>query len=132
MSTLEKQIDYWKKSAERNWKTAQSLLKLKHYDFCLFVCHLTLEKLLKGLIVKRTNKAAPYTHYLEELAKLAKLNLIKEQIDRLKIITNFNIAGRYDDVKFAFYKKCTKEYTKKYFDISKELYLWLKKQYQKK
>jgi len=132
MSMLKKQIDYWEKSAERNWQTAQSLLKLKHYDFCLFVCHLTLEKLLKGLVIKQTNKAVPYTHDLERLTELAKLKLTKEQIINLKTISEFNISDRYDDIKFAFYKKCTKKYTEKYFNISKELYLCLKKQYQKK
>ena len=133
MNQISEQINYWKKSAERNWKTALSLFKTKHYDACLFFCHLTIEKLLKGLIVEQTKKPASYTHYLEELAtKLIKLNLTKEQINNLKIITNFNIAGRYDDAKFAFYKKCTKKYTEKYLKICEELYLCLKKQYLKK
>ncbi|MFH1233664.1 MAG: HEPN domain-containing protein [Patescibacteria group bacterium] len=127
MNKLNEQINYWEKSAERNWETALSLFKTKHYDACLFFCHLAIEKLLKGLVVGQTKKAAPYTHYLEELAKLIKLDLTKEQINNLKIITDFNIAGRYDDAKFAFYKKCTKKYTEKYLNISEELYLWLKK-----
>ncbi len=132
MNQMNEQINYWKKSAERNWATVLSLFKTKHYDACLFFCHLTIEKLLKGLVVEYTKKPAPYTHYLEELAKLIKLDLTKEQINNLKIITNFNIAGRYDDAKFAFYKKCTKKYTEKYFKICEELYLCLKKQYLKK
>jgi hypothetical protein len=69
---------------------------------------------------------------LVDLAKLAKLELTKEQIEYLTEITEFNIAGRYDVYKLAFYKKCSKRYTEKYFSISKGLYLWLKKQYQKK
>ncbi|MEK7202988.1 MAG: HEPN domain-containing protein [Patescibacteria group bacterium] len=132
MNQFNEQINYWKKSAERNRETSLSLLKGKHYDACLFFCHLTIEKLLKGLAIKQTKKAAPFTHYLEELAKLTKLDLTKEQINNLKIITDFNIAGRYDDAKFAFYKKCTKKYTEKYFKICEELYLCLKKQYLKK
>lgn len=132
MKNTAKQIAYWKESAGRNWKTAQGLLKLKHYDACLFFCHLTLEKMLKGLVVKETNKSAPYIHDLENLALIAKLLLSKEQKENLKTITRFNIGVRYDDDKFAFYKLCTKEYAERYFNISKELYLWLKKKYQKK
>lgn len=41
----------------------------KRYDACLFFCHLVLEKLLKGLVVKRTEKAAPCIHDLAELLK---------------------------------------------------------------
>jgi len=129
---MDKQIDYWKKSADHDWKTALDLFKTKHYDACLFFCHLTLEKILKGLVVEHTNQPAPYIHDLANLAITANLTLSKEQIDNLRIITTFNISGRYDNEKFAFYKSCTKEYTERYLNISKKLYLWLKRQYQKK
>lgn len=132
MKNIEKQIDYWKRSSARNLESARGLLKLKHYDACLFFCHLALEKMLKGLVTEYTNKPAPYIHDLENLALIAELLISKEQKDNLKTITRFNIGGHYDDDKFAFYKMCTKEYTEKYFNISKELYLWLKKQYRKK
>ncbi|MFH1564706.1 MAG: hypothetical protein ABIC82_02540 [bacterium] len=49
-----------------------------------------------------------------------------------KIINAFNIAVRYDNIKEAFHKKATKKYTEEYFNISKDLFLWLKKQYLKK
>jgi len=58
---------------------------------------------------------------------LANLQLDEQKIDYLIEITGFNIAGRYDDYKLGFYKKCDKSYTDKYFKISKEIYLWLKK-----
>lgn len=128
---MNKQIDYWKKSADNNWQTALDLLKTKHYDACLFFCHLTLEKILKELVVEYTDKQAPYIHDLEKLALIAKLPISPKQSEYLKIITRFNIGGRYDDEKLAFYKSCTKEYAEKYFKISEELKLWLKKQYRK-
>ena len=127
-----KQIEYWRKSAEIDWKTAKGLFKIKRYDGCLFYCHLALEKLLKGLAVKKIKKSAPQTHDLERLSILANLPISKEQTKNLQIITKFNIASRYDSFKFSFYKKCTKNYTKKYLNISEDLILWLKKQYQKK
>ena len=74
----------------------------------------------------------PYIHDLEKLALLADLKLTEKQLEYLRIITTFNISGRYQDEKFNFYKKCTKQYTEKYFQIVKELNLWLKKQYLKK
>ena len=132
MDNIKSQINYWRKSASMNWQTAEDLFKLKHYDACLFFCHLTLEKMLKGLSVRQTRKIVPRIHDLERLSLLAKLDLSEEQLKNLRVITGFNIGGRYDDAKFAFYKKCTRSYTEKYFKISKELYLWLKEKYQKK
>lgn len=129
---IKKVIDYWKIGAKRNYETAKFLYEGKKYFDCLFFCHMTLEKILKGLVVQHTKVHAPYIHKLVDLAKLAKLELTEEQIGCLTEITEFNIAGRYDAYKFAFYKKCTRQYTEKYFNIFKELYLWLKKQYQKK
>ena len=130
--TSKRIVDYWQTGAKSNYKTAEFLYEGKRYSDSLFFCHLMLEKILKGLVVKQIKTHAPYIHQLVDLAKLAKLELTEEQIENLTEITEFNIAGRYDAYKFAFYKKCTKQYTEKYFEISKELYLWLKKQYQKK
>lgn len=124
-----KVINYWLTTTEHNYGTAGFLLKGKRYPECLFFCHLMIEKILKALVVKRTKTHAPYTHKLVDLAKLAKIDLLPEQIDALTTITEFNIAARYNEIKFDFYKRCTKTYTDKYFLISKKLYLWLKKQF---
>jgi HEPN domain-containing protein len=95
----------------------------------VFFCHLSLEKLLKKLVVIKTKTHAPFTHELDLLAEKTEINLTQEQIKELKIINTFNIRARYDDIKFSFYKKCTKFYTEKYFNIFLKLYVWLKKQY---
>ncbi|MDI6883175.1 MAG: HEPN domain-containing protein [Patescibacteria group bacterium] len=130
---IKKVIDYWIKGAEHNYQTAKFLYKGKRYPDCLFFCHLMIEKILKTLVVKETKTHAPYTHQLVDLAKIAKIRLTPEQIDYLTEITEFNIMARYNAYKFDFYKRCTKNYTEKYYQISKNLYLWLKKQlYQKK
>lgn len=123
-----KVIKYWLASAEHNYKTAKFLLKGKRYPDCLFFCHLMIEKILKALVIQQTKTHAPYTHKLVDLTKLAKIGLSLEQIDFLTTVTEFNIAARYDEVKFDFHKRCTKSYTEKYFLISKKLYLWFKEQ----
>lgn len=132
MNNFKQQIDYWKQSAERNLKVSVDLYERKHRDACLFFCHLSLEKLLKGLIVQHTDKPAPYLHDLTKLAFIAGLELTEQEIEDLRTITTFNIAARYDEIKFAFHKKCTPSFTKHYLDISKKLFLCLKKKYPKK
>jgi HEPN domain-containing protein len=132
VGNLAKQIEYWYVSAGRERKAAEALFISKRYDASLFFCHLALEKLIKGLVVIKTKKPAPYSHNLPALAELAKVNLTDNQRGQLRIITTFNIAARYDDEKQAFYRKCTKDYAKRYLTISNSLYLWLKRQYPKR
>ena len=132
MNRIKQQVDYWRKSAERSWKIALVLSDSKHYDACLFFSHLAIEKLVKGLVVRQTKKEAPFVHDLNALSKLAKLEVSKEKEDKLKIITTFNVAGRYSDAKYDFYKKCTRSYTQKHLEISKQMFLWLKKEYRPK
>ncbi len=129
---VKKIIKYWLEGAERSYDTAKYLFKGKRYSDALFFCHLTLEKVLKGLVVQKTKTQAPYTHDLEKLAFLTALEFTKTQRKNLKVITDFNLSCRYDNFKYAFYKKCTQGYTEEYFKIFERLYLWLKEQYQKR
>lgn len=130
MNNIDDQIIFWEKSAKKDLDTANDLLGLKRYDACLFFCHLSLEKLLKSLVARNTQKTPPYIHDLERLAILAELDLDEDKTQNLRTITRFNIAGRYGDVKYNLYKVANKKYTEKYLEITKNLFLWLKKQKQ--
>ncbi len=132
MTDFEKTIAYYYNSAERDWKVAQKLFRGKDYAYSLFFCHLSIEKLLKAIIVKKTDKAAPFMHNLTKLAEVAGLPVDKDIAGSLDEITDFNIAARYDDEKHAFYKKATKQFSEKYFKISEKIYVWLKENYLKK
>jgi HEPN domain-containing protein len=129
---IEKQVDYWKNSAKEDLKTAKILFTNKRFDACLFFCHLSLEKLIKGLVVIEIKDFPPYIHDLVRLAEIAKLKIDEDMEFELKIFTTFNISGRYKTDKFLFYKSCDRDYSQKYFDKAKNLYLWLRKKYPKK
>lgn len=126
-------VDFWIESSEEDFKVATGLLNLKHYPQSLFFCHLSLEKLLKGLIVKHTKENPPFSHDLEKLAILTGFKVSKENVNILNEISSFNIAGRYGDEKFEFYKKFNKkDIASKYLNLTNKLILWLKKESQKK
>ena len=59
----EKVIQYWRESAQRDLGAARDLIKLKHYNWALFIYHLAIEKLLKGQLVK-SDKEIPAIHKL--------------------------------------------------------------------
>lgn len=103
------------------------MYKNKRNTWSLFIGHLVIEKLLKGLYAKN-KKENPYalkSHNLLALAEKCGLELNNEQIKQLQIITQFNISSRYDDYKESFYKKCTNEYTKLQIKNIGEVRKWL-------
>jgi HEPN domain-containing protein len=119
----------WKKSALEDLRVAEDMLKLHHFDWALYLGHLVLEKLLKGLITHVTNDAPPYIHDLKKLSEVAKLPLTSSQNEDFQEITTFHIKARYDNVKNALYKKATKEYAEIYIKKIKEYALWIQHQY---
>lgn len=127
--TEKEALKRWRKGAERNLKTAEDLIKTKHYDWALFVGQLSLEKLLKGLYIQRRGELPPLIHDLKKLAELAQIELTKEQGQELVEISRFHIQARYDDIKYELYKSATKAYTQKWFGKIKKYHQWLKKLY---
>jgi len=121
MEQKQKIIDYWQKTAENDYKIMLSLYRLKHYSYCLFFGHIVLEKILKALVVKNTNEQAPKIHDLVRLQDLAGLGFENSKVILLKEINEFNLATRYPDYKFNFYKKCDARFAKKYLKIIKDL-----------
>lgn len=41
---IQEHIGYWLKSAKHDLETAELLFKIKHFDWCLFLGHLTIKK----------------------------------------------------------------------------------------
>jgi len=113
-------------------KTAEYLYVGGYYDACLFFCHLAIEKILKALVTIEIHDAPPFIHDLERLARLADITITDAQKDALIEITGFNIAGRYKEEKYQFYKKCTKPFTTKKLALSHEICVWLQKEFQKR
>lgn len=125
---IQKHIDYWSKSADRDLKVADDLFNIGYYNYCLFLGHLALEKVLKGLYTKTLNSIPPKTHNLIFLAEKTDLRLSEEYSDFLLEANAFNIETRYSDYKSDFYKKCTKEFAAENLTKLKEVYFWIKKE----
>ena len=130
---FEKTIKYWLDGSSKDFEAANVLFEKKLYSQALFFCHLSLEKMLKALFMKRIRKIPPFIHDLRRLAELAGLELSKERQEILDKIFTFNISARYAEEKLEFYKKYNnKKIASKYLNITKDLLKWLKKEFQKK
>ncbi len=127
--TKNEHIAYWLKSAENDLKVAETLFQTGKYDWCLFIGHLVLEKIIKAIYVEvNNNKVPPRIHNLVKLAELSSIALSEEQKIFLDEVNDFNLEIRYPDYKFDFYKRCTEDFTRNYFTKIKEYAHWLKSQ----
>lgn len=115
-------IDYWLNSAAHDLDAAETLFQNKTNNWCLFIGHLVIEKVLKAFYVRDTGESPPWIHNLARLAENTTLHLSNEQKQLLAEINRFNIEARYPDYKQDFYKLCTREFTEEYFSKIKEMY----------
>jgi HEPN domain-containing protein len=121
-------IESWINSSDKDFMTMNDMYKTKHYDWALFMGHLSIEKLLKAsLFLKNTEEShPPLIHDLRRIAERSNLLLTEEQQIRLDTISRFNIRARYDDYRQSFYKLCTIEFTNEWITKINECRSWIK------
>ena len=122
---VQKQIEFWKVSAEEDFAAAESLVEKGHLRHCLFFAHLAVEKMLKAHVTRQTSDIPPRIHNLARLAEIAKLSLNPEQESFLSRFDVYQLEGRYPDsiqirldLKSARWK----------LDSAEEIMEWLKAQ----
>ena len=122
---MKRHIEYWLSSAAHDLEAAEVLFQKEKYDWCLFIGHLVLEKVLKSFYVRDNQELPPWIHNLVRLAEHTQLSLTEAQRQFLADVNDFNIEARYPDIKQRFYRICTREFTQEQFSKIKEMYGWL-------
>lgn len=97
MINLAKQIDYWRSTSEQDIETASILVGVKKHLEGLFFCHLSIEKIIKALVVKETENIPPRSHDLFYLARIAKINFTETQSEFMEILMRYQLEGRYPE-----------------------------------
>jgi len=118
-------VQHWRNSSDQNYTTMQNLIMTKESSWALFMGHLVVEKLIKALYVKKNHQHPLFKHDLLYLIKKIDIELPPNYDEWLDEITTFNLNARYDDYKQSFYKRCTPEFSKEWFDKIEILRQWL-------
>lgn len=124
---MKKHVSNWIKSSNYDLKTAEYMFKTQRYIYVLFMCHLSVEKLLKGLYEVVLEKVAPKTHNLIYLSKAVVLKLPEKHLETLESLNDLSIVTRYPEDIDALVKAFKKERVERYLKRTKELIKWLKK-----
>ena len=128
--TIEEKIEYWIKISDDDFIVAETMLKNHHHLYTGFMCHQSVEKILKAGYVKMKNETPPFTHDLPRLAQLADLYDLfsEEQKLFLNALNPLNIEARYPDYKERIAKMLTNERCKQIFEQTNQLRQWIKEE----
>lgn len=123
---VNKVILNWVKSSDYDIKIAMSLFKNRHHVYVIFFCHLAIEKLLKSVVSKITNKLPPKTHDLFLLLKLADLIVPREHQLILAHLNTASIPTRYPEDITKITKQYNQTVAKRYLQETQDFLKWLK------
>lgn len=118
---MQKYSENFKISAEYDLKTAENMFKAGRYIYVIFMCHLSIEKMLKVIIAQSTKQIPPKTHNLIYLLKSADLQLPLELFNFITKINNASIITRYPDDFPKLLKAYPKSVAKNYLKNTKEV-----------
>ena len=123
--------DEWLKQADYDMETARAMFAGRRYIYTVFMCHLSIEKALKGLYQTQTGEMPPKTHNLVFLVEKIGLKLPEEMYDRIFELSRISIPTRYPDDLEKMKREYKREVTEKTLQESEGTLLWIKQQYQK-
>lgn len=116
----------WILQAEYDMETADIMFNSGRYFYAVFMCHLAIEKALKGIFLLKLGEIPPKTHNLIYL--LNKINIKPNEYIR-GIITRLNetnIVTRYPDDLKSLQKDYSRDVVANIMKRSKEAFEWIK------
>ena len=116
----------WFEQSEYDIKSADVMFKGGRYIYSIFLCHLCIEKALKGIFVKRFKKNPPKTHNLLYFLNALAIESDKEQSVVIMKLNEASIPTRYPDDLKGMLKDFSKVNTKGILADSKRILKWLK------
>jgi HEPN domain-containing protein len=128
---MAKTPEEWFKQAYYDMDTAEYMAKGGRYFYAVFMCHLSIEKALKGLYQQELDKIPPKVHNLIFLIEKVRLKLPDDLYDLAFNLNRVSIPTRYPDDLQKMQKDYNKKNTGIILEKSKGVLKWLKEQLKK-
>lgn len=119
----------WLKQADYDLETAELMYSGGRHMYAVFMCHLAVEKALKGIYQRRTDGAPPRTHNLVYLVEKMQLNLPDSLQDFIFSLNHAAVPTRYPDDLQRMLKEYGAEITRDIVDRSSEVLKWIRESY---
>ncbi len=116
----------WIEDAEYDLESAKAMLDSGRLYFVVFMCHLTIEKLLKAVIVEREGVEPPRVHNLIALATRGGIELPDEHRALVNELDNMGVVTRYPDGRRAIADILTPPWTAGVYERTARFTEWLR------
>ena len=123
---MRKDTENFIKSAAYDVETAEHMLKTGRYIYVVFMCHLSLEKMLKAVAAEVNDMVPPRTHNLLYLMKLAGIDFSEDHFEFIAKINNASIVTRYPEDFRALTDSFPEEVVSVYLNKTREIIEWLR------
>ena len=108
MMTTPDFIRHWVRGAERDWHAAEVLLTAGAYSQCVFLAHLTVEKLAKAHWIKEhENPDPPMWHNITKLLRQTSVVLPDDERATAAELSNLQTESRYPDYTTSLFEDLT-------------------------
>ena len=119
---------YWIEMSDYDFDTAKAMLETKRYLYVAFMCHQTIEKILKAYWSNVLEEPPLKIHSLSRLAEKSGLDkdMSEEQTDFIDELEPLNIEARYPSYKERLMKSLTSDRCKELIEQTDKLRIWIK------
>lgn len=121
-------VTYWIEMSDYDFDTAKAMLETKRYLYVAFMCHQTIEKILKAYWSEVLEEPPLKIHSLSRLAEKSGLDkdMSEEQTDFIDELEPLNIEARYPSYKERLMKSLTADRCKGLIEQTDKLRTWIK------
>lgn len=121
-------ITYWVEMSDYDFDTARAMHETGRYLYVGFMCHQTIEKLLKAYWSKVLDEPPLKIHHLSRLAAKSGLmdEIPEEYADFIDNLEPLNIEARYPSYKEQLLKTLSKSYCNQLLENTEKLRVWIK------
>lgn len=126
---MDQKTQEWLKQADYDMDTAKFMFDGGRYFYAVFMCHLSLEKALKGLYYEKRKQVPPKVHNLVYLLSETGIKPPEEPGKFLVKLNEASIITRYPDDLRKLQSDYTREVVQDILKRSAEVLQWIKRQF---
>ncbi len=123
---MKKVTKNWIDTANYDLKTAEAMLISKRYIYVIFMCHLSIEKMIKAVISTEVKGLPPKSHSILFLTQKASIQFPDELQEFIELLDNVSVVTRYPEDLKKMSKDFNKKKAEEVFSITRKTLKWLR------